>query len=75
MVLVSHGLNGVEINTPYLRGNNNFKFIKKCSQKHGVKFFTSGSDYHGEDGINDGCYIGCAGLSYDDFLRIKNNIK
>lgn len=75
MILVSYGLDGLEINTPYLKDNDNFKFIKKCSKKCGVEFFTGGSDYHGEYGINDGCHIGCAGLSYNDFLKIKHNIK
>lgn len=73
IVLNSYGLDGVEINTPYLRDDRQLsKFIKGCAKRHGIKIFTGGSDYHGEHGINENCHIGCSGVSYEDFLKIKN---
>jgi len=71
-ILLSYGLDGVEIVTPYLKNNQELKsFIRECGKKHKIRVFTGGSDYHGEYGINENCHIGCAGVSYGEFLKIK----
>ena len=70
--MVSEGLDGIEVYTPY--GDNHRKFLLDCADRH--KFIiTGGSDYHGEYGLINDDYLGKGGVSYKEFLEIKERVR
>ena len=69
--MVSDGLDGIEVHTPY--GYNHRKFLLNCASEHKL-IVTGGSDYHGEYGLIKDDYLGKGGVSYKEFLEIKKRI-
>ena len=69
--MVSEGLDGIEVYTPY--GDNYRKFLLNCASEHKL-IVTGGSDYHGEFGLIKDDYLGKGGVSYKEFLEIKKRI-
>ena len=66
--MVSDGLDGIEVCTPY--GDNHRKFLLDCANQKKL-IITGGSDYHGEYGLIKDDYLGKGGVSYKEFLEIK----
>jgi len=71
--MVSEGLDGIEVYTPYGYGDNHRKFLLNCAEEHKL-IITGGSDYHGEFGLIKDDYLGKGGVSYKEFLEIKKRI-
>ena len=69
--MVSEGLDGIEVCTPY--GDNHRKFLLDCANQKKL-IITGGSDYHGEYGLIKDDYLGKGGVSYKEFLEIKKRI-
>ncbi|MGJ7046146.1 PHP domain-containing protein [Thermoanaerobacterium thermosulfurigenes] len=78
--LIEHGLDGIEARYTYsktsYKGNLSSEEIEnyiKGNYKGKVKIFTGGSDYHddGKRGVKNPRYIGEAGISYEEFNRIR----
>lgn len=65
------GLDGLEVYTPY--GESHRKMLLDYSEKYGL-IVTGGSDYHGEFGLIKDDYLGKGGISYEEFLQIKEAI-
>ena len=73
--MVSDGLDGIEVHTPY--GYNHRKFLLNCASEHKL-IVTGGSDYHGEFVLIKDDYLGKGGVSYKEFkefLEIKKQIR
>ena len=70
--MVSEGLDGIEVHTPY--GDNHRKFLLNCAKMRKL-IITGGSDYHGEFGLIKDDYLGKGGISYKEFLEIKKRIR
>mgnify|MGYP001566382604 CR=1 FL=1 len=66
------GLDGLEIYTPY--GHSHRKMLLNCADKYNL-IVTGGSDYHGECGLIEDVYLGKGGLSYKEFLEIRERIR
>ena len=66
--MMSEGLDGIEVCTPY--GDNHRKFLLDCADNHKL-IVTGGSDYHCL--IKDD-YLGKGGVSYKEFLETKERI-
>ena len=49
------------------------KMLLDYSEKYGL-IVTGGSDYHGEFGLIKDDYLGKGGISYEEFLQIKEAI-
>ncbi|MBM2818142.1 MAG: Phosphotransferase [Parcubacteria group bacterium] len=69
--MVSEGLDGIEVYTPY--GDTHRKFLLNCANQKKL-IITGGSDYHGEYGLIKDDFLGKEGVSYKEFLEIKKRI-
>ena len=69
--MVHEGLDGLEVHTPH--GDSYRKMLLDYSEKYGL-IVTGGSDYHGEFGLIKDDYLGKGGISYEEFLQIKEAI-
>lgn len=69
--MVSEGLDGIEVYTPY--GDTHRKFLLNCADERKL-IVTGGSDYHGEFGLIKDDYLSKGGISYREFLKIKERI-